>query len=66
MATPVTKHSINLREGDYEALQRFFGPRDIPASQVIRKLVSRFVDNLEAGTPPQELLRVQIPGWDND
>jgi len=45
------KHTLNLRSGDVEKLRDFFP--DIPASNLIRTIVSRYVDALEgdANTP---------------
>ena len=42
------KHTLNLREGDFEQLELFYGPKGISASLVIRTLVSRRVDSLLA------------------
>ena len=42
-----TKHAINLRAGDYLLLQSFGEIHGIQASYIIRRLVSKFVDDLE-------------------
>lgn len=39
------KHTLNLRAGDVERLRDFFP--DIPASNLIRTIISRYVDELE-------------------
>jgi len=39
------KHTLNLRAGDMEKLREFFP--DLPASGLIRTLVSRYVDEIE-------------------
>jgi hypothetical protein len=40
------KHTLNLREGDYEKIATYMP--DVPTAIVIRRIISRFVDNLEA------------------
>lgn len=40
------KHTLNLRPGDMEFLQDFFAEQGTPASVVIRRLVSKYVDQL--------------------
>lgn len=53
MARPkqgVTKHSINLRAGDFAKLQEIYADSG-GATYVIRKLVSRMVDRLDSPHP---------------
>lgn len=39
------KHTLNLRRGDVERLRDFFP--DIPPTNLIRTIISRYVDDLE-------------------
>lgn len=41
----LTKHTLNLRAGDMDRLRDLFP--DIPPSNMIRAIVSRYVDELE-------------------
>lgn len=55
------KHTMNLREGDFEYLDTVYGPRGVKASIVIRKLVSRLVDTLQNGSPSaDEIAKLEI------
>jgi len=49
------KHTLNLRPGDYARLQEVFGPKGKPASWVIQRLVSNFVDRLDRELSPEEM-----------
>lgn len=51
--TELSKHTLNLRTGDVERLRDAFP--DIPASNLIRTIVSRYVDALEGDTPTPEV-----------
>jgi hypothetical protein len=51
------KHTLNLRAGDVEKLRDFFP--DIPASNLIRTIISRYVDDLE-GERKQLNVKVSI------
>ncbi len=42
----LTKHTLNLRAGDYRKLQELYP--DVGAGPVIRKVVSKFVEQCEA------------------
>lgn len=47
---PLQKHTLNLREGDFDKLTDMFP--HIPASQTIRLVLSRFIDlNYVEGEP---------------
>lgn len=53
------KHTLNLRRGDWDALGAYY--RDIPVSTVVRQLISRYVDQIEAtGTAPTANVEVQL------
>ena len=39
------KHTLNLRAGDMERIRDFFP--EIPASNIVRQVISRYVDNIE-------------------
>ena len=41
------KHTLNLRPSDIEFLQDFFAEQGTPASVVVRRLVSKYVDQLK-------------------
>lgn len=61
------KHSINLREGDYAAIQDFVHQRPIRASDVIRKLVSSYVDKvINAPMDDRELSKIKLFEEDNN
>lgn len=47
------KHTLNLRAGDMEKLRDFFP--DIPPSNMIRTIVSRYVDELEGNSNPPKV-----------
>lgn len=47
MDNELQKHTLNLRAGDMEKI-RDFHP-DLHASQVVRMLISRYVDQIEGG-----------------
>lgn len=49
----ITKHTLNLRRGDYAAIGDLFP--DLGAGPAIRQIVAAFVDKA-AKTPPQEPL----------
>lgn len=40
------KHTLNLREGDWDAIERVYAPRGIPTAVVIRQVISRLVDRV--------------------
>lgn len=39
------KHTLNLRDGDYEYLTSLFEPQGLKAAAVIRNLIARSVDS---------------------
>ena len=41
------KHTINLREGDYDYLATICQSRALPVSNLIRSIISAYVDNLK-------------------
>jgi len=43
---PLTKHTLNLYEGDYERVQDLYP--DIGAAVIIRKVLRRFIEGIEA------------------
>lgn len=47
------KHTLNLRAGDMEKLRDFFP--DIPPSNMIRTIISRYVDDLEGQRQPPKV-----------
>lgn len=38
------KHTLHLREGDWDYLESLGAPAGVSTSQIVRTLVSRFVD----------------------
>lgn len=54
------KHTLNLRAGDWEELDRHYTKRGIPTSSVIRQVISRFVDAIRsADTSEEELSKIK-------
>jgi len=47
------KHTLFLRDGDFEFLATVFEHKNLKASYVIRQLVSRYVDSLKAQMKPE-------------
>ncbi len=43
----LTKHTMNLFSGDYAKLQQYYP--DIGAATIIRRVVRKFVDQIEEG-----------------
>lgn len=49
--TELQKHTLNLTPGDYAKLQGYYP--DIGAATIIRRIVHRYVENIEErGGPP--------------
>lgn len=46
MKTPLTKVTLNLREGDFDYLQSAYYSAGVGASAIVRTLVARHVDQL--------------------
>lgn len=47
------KHTLNLREGDWDYLVTVFRPQGVDVSFVVRKIVSNYVDELRQREGPQ-------------
>lgn len=47
---PLQKHTLNLREGDWEYIESVFQARGVPTSTVVRRIVSRFVETLRTNS----------------
>lgn len=47
------KHTLFLRDGDFDFLTVAFSARGLPASYVIRDVVARYVDALKAQVQEQ-------------
>jgi len=43
---------MNFREGDWDYLTQVFQPKGVPTSNIVRKLVSDFVDRIRARETP--------------
>jgi len=53
------KHTLNLRAGDWEALASYYP--DIPTSNVVRMLVSRYVEQIEEhGASPNARVEIKL------
>lgn len=53
MKADLRKHTLNLREGDWDYLESICKPQGISTSEVVRVLVSNYVDKKRAQeTPP--------------
>lgn len=61
----LSKHTLNLREGDYEYLSDTYGPNNIHASFVIRRIVSVHVDKLREREEKVEVTDVEIGDLNN-
>ena len=48
MKLPLTKVTLNLREGDFDFLQSVYHAAGVGASTVVRALVQKHVDELRA------------------
>jgi len=44
----LTKHTLNLRQGDFDYLESVYRESGTPTSHIIRTLVARHVDGLRA------------------
>lgn len=45
MSNPhLQKHTLNLRKGDWDFIEAMYAARGISTSQVVRALISNFVD----------------------
>jgi hypothetical protein len=60
MKSRLQKHTLLLREGDYNEISTVFAPKGIPAAEVIRKVISDFVDRFQSEeTPTSELEKIE-------
>lgn len=48
MRADIRKHTLNLREGDWDFLESIYKPNGIPTAVAIRTLISNFVDKKKA------------------
>lgn len=44
MKTAIKKHTLNLRDGDWDYLESMFKPNGIATAVAVRTLISTFVD----------------------
>lgn len=44
----LTKHTLNLRQGDMDFISQIALPRGVAASLIVRTLVSRYVDRMRS------------------
>lgn len=54
-ATNLQKVTLNLRPGDWDYIESIYKSNGIPTSQVIRKIVSNFVDARKTQEAPVQL-----------
>jgi hypothetical protein len=52
------KHTLNLRVGDMEKIKEYYP--DVPASNIIRMIVSRFIDQIEAGAEQTANVEIKL------
>lgn len=53
------KHTLNLREGDWERLASYYP--DIPTSTIVRMIVSRYVEQIEEhGASPNAQVEISL------
>lgn len=53
MSNPeITKHTLNLRSGDWDFIESIFKPRGVATSIVVRSLISRYVDEARKNEQP--------------
>ena len=63
MKADLQKHTLHLREGDWDYLESIFKPNGIATSVAIRSIVSNFVDEKrrqEQAKAPSELTRLNV------
>lgn len=48
MHKSLKKHTLHLRDGDFDYLDAYYAGSSLAPSAVIRKIVSVYVDNLKA------------------
>lgn len=56
MKRDLSKHTLNLREGDWNYLESVYQQQGVATAAIVRALVSRHVDDLRAkeqAIPPQ-------------
>lgn len=56
MKAELTKHTLNLFNGDYEKLQELYP--DVGASPVIRRIVRKYLESIE--NKPNEEVRAEV------
>ena len=56
----ITRHTLNLRAGDYEFLQDFCQGKDIEASEIIRAQISKAVDTLRERSNKAKKATVEV------
>lgn len=56
----LTKHTLNLYEGDYEKLRELYP--DVGAGAIVRRIVRRFIEQVEAqgGTSIDAKVEIKI------
>lgn len=58
MSDSLTKHTLNLRKGDFDQLKAMYP--EIGAAAIIRKVVSKYVDSMDRPITEEELKSVTI------
>jgi hypothetical protein len=54
------KHTLWLRDGDWDYIESIFAPNGTSTSEAIRTLVSHYVDNKRAQEEEQDAIDVRI------
>jgi len=61
MKADLQKHTLNLREGDWDFLESIFRPNGIPTSVAVRTIISNYVDKKRI---EQEAIKNETPDLD--
>ena len=56
----MSKHTINLKKGDYAKLSELYKETGIPVSQIIRHLITNHIAEKEAGMIDEDLFLEDI------
>lgn len=51
----ISKHTLNLRSGDWDYIESIYKARGIPTSIIVRSLISNFVDKCRSGDIKSDL-----------
>jgi hypothetical protein len=60
MSDHLQKHTLNLRRGDWEFITSLAKPQGVDTSLVVRKLVSKFVDEQRSLEAPVDTTKFEV------